>query len=291
MTGRASTPTAPPRRKPHDPSAPEYVLGTDQQEAARLGLQHRLWSAAAHELWERAGVQPGMTVLDIGCGPGHATVELAQIVGPRGRVLGLDESATFLKQLNDEGLARRMVNIDRVLGDAHELDTLIPTDDFLDMAYARWVLCFLARPEDVVRSAARLLKRGGRLVIQDYFNYESMTVAPKREEFSRVIRAVAKSWRDRGGDPDIVARLPAMFRRHGLRMEHLAVRERLATPGSTMWHWPDSFWRSYVPRLVEAGQITEAERGEFEACWEAASADPDAFMVLPPLFDVIAVKE
>ena len=88
--------------------APEYVLGTDAIEAKRLGLQHRIWSAAAHHLWELAGVRPGITVMDLGCGPGHATFDLATIVGgasperaAQGRVIALDESATFLHQLNE----------------------------------------------------------------------------------------------------------------------------------------------------------------------------------------------
>jgi len=269
----------------------EYVLGTGTTESVRLGLQHRLWSALAHQLWERANLQPGHTVLDLGCGPGHATVDLAQIVGPTGRVIAIDESAAFLKQVHDEARARNLTNITRVLGDVQDLDTCLPgSESSVDLAYARWVFCFLARPEDVIAGLARVIKPGGKLTIQDYFSYESMTLAPRRDAFTKVINAIGRSWRSRGGDPDIVGRLPAMLSRHGFEVVHIMANQRVARPGTTMWHWPASFWSSYIPRLREFGFISASEQDQFEATWRDASEDPDTFMVLPTVFDVVAVK-
>ncbi|MFZ4573297.1 MAG: methyltransferase domain-containing protein [Phycisphaerales bacterium] len=270
----------------------EYVLGTDGDESVRLGLQHRLWSESTHRLWERAGVQPGVHMLDLGCGPGHATIDLAQIVGPTGRIVGVDESAQFLKQLNDQVLARRYRNVERVLGDVQELEESFPGESSVfDVAYARWVFCFLQRPEDVVRGLGRLMKTGGRVAVQDYFNYDrSMTLAPRREAFSRVISAVAASWRSRGGDTDIMGRLPGMFARQGFRIDHLDVVQRIARPGTTMWHWPNAFWRTFTPRLVETGFITAADKEAFDQTWEQASKDPAAFIQLPPVYELIATK-
>ncbi len=279
------------RTAANPPGEPEYVLGTDAREINRLGLQNRLWSACAHRLWERARFQPGMSLLDVGCGPGHAAADLAEIVGESGRVVAIDESPLFLKHLLDKQTSRRLTNIERILGDATQIDTLLAGHDgAFDGAYARWVLCFVADPEAIIRGVARLLKPGGRFAIQDYFNYEAMTLAPRREAFTRVIRAVGKSWRSRGGDPDIVARVPALCRKHGLEVEHLSINERVARPGNMIWHWPDSFWSNYVPRLVEQGCLTADEQREFMACWAEASSDPDTFMFLPPLYDVLAVK-
>jgi SAM-dependent methyltransferase len=269
------------------------VLGTGTDESVRLGLQHRLWSASAHALWEKAGVQPGQTVLDIGCGPGYASLDLAQIVGPTGRVIGVDESATFLKQLHDQALARKQVQVERVLGDVQDLINVLPGEEgAIDVAYARWVFCFLSRPEDVVQALAALLKRGGRVAIQDYFNYERcLTLAPRREAFTKVISAVGASWRARGGDTDIMGRLPGMFLRHGFEVRHLDVVQRIARPGSSLWHWPNSFWQTFLPRLEETGFITTLDREAFEKCWAEASSDPASFVQLPPVFELIAEKK
>ena len=75
----------------------EYVLGTHAEEVARLGLQHRVWRPVVTECWQRVGITHGWRVLDAGAGPGYATADLAQIVGPAGAVLAIERSARFLK--------------------------------------------------------------------------------------------------------------------------------------------------------------------------------------------------
>lgn len=276
-------------------SGSEYVLGTDAAELARLGLQHRLWSGAAHALWERAAIRPGLRVLDVGCGPGFAAFDMAQIVGPGGKVLGVDESDGFVAYLKEQAAARGLAQLTAVTGDVQRIGEAlraagVPSGSF-DFAYVRWVLCFVPDPDAVVRGLAGALRAGAKLTVQDYFDYESMTLAPRRPEFSRVIEAVGSAWRDRGGDPDIMARLPGMLSRHGFRVEHLGMNPRIARPGSTMWAWPDAFWKNFVPRLVAMGKITEGEREAFERAWSEASSNPGAFMLLPPVFDLVAERE
>lgn len=270
----------------------EYVLGTGSDEYARLGLQHRLWSAAAHNLWERARVQPGLTVLDLGCGPGHAALDLSQIVGATGRVIAVDESAAFLKQLHDQAVARKAHNIERFLGDVQDLRAVLPEEvGQIDIAYARWVLCFLDRPESVIEGLAPLMRQGGRIAIQDYFNYERcLTLAPRREAFTKVINAVAASWRARGGDTDVMGRLPGMLLRHGFKVTDLNVVQRVARPTDTMWNWPNTFWQNFVPKLVETGFLSAEDQAAFHECWAQASADPASFIQLPPVFELIAEK-
>jgi len=283
-----------PTSTPVQPAHPEndYVLGTGTDESVRLGLQHRLWSAATHDLWEKAAIQPGQTVMDLGCGPGHATLDLAQIVGPSGRVVAIDESAAFLKQLHDAAVHRKALHIERVLGDVQDLsEVMAGEDDTVDVAYARWVFCFLERPEDVIKGLGSIVKRGGRVVIQDYFNYErSLTLAPRREAFSRVISAVAASWRARGGDTDIMGRLPTMLQTHGFRVDHIGVVQRIARPGSSLWHWPNSFWQTFLPKLVESGFITREDKEAFDAAWDEASNDPGSFVQLPPVYELVATR-
>lgn len=268
----------------------EYVLGTDEAEFQRLGFQHRLWSDLAHQTWKHARIGPGRTVLDVGSGPGFATLDMAQIVGPGGSLLAVDESPAFLERLRAEARSRSLHTIRTLQCDAQRLDAAQIEPGSFDLAYARWVLCFVADAGAVVRGVARALKPGGRFAINDYFNYESMTIAPKHEAFSRAIRAVGRSWRDRGGDPDVVGRLPALCRAAGLRVTTLEVHQRLARPGETMWHWPDSFWKNYIPRLAASGHLSEAESREFFETWSRVSADPDAFMLLPPVFELVAEK-
>ncbi len=265
----------------------EYVLTTDDEEVVRLGLQHRIWSEAAFACWERAGFRPGQRLIDVGSGPGYAAFDLAQIVGPRGHVLAVDVSQRFLDYFTTQAQARGIEHVAVVCGDVEKLD--LPEASF-DGAYSRWVLCWLRNPEAVVRGVARTLKRGGVFAVQDYFNYRAMCLAPRSAPMERLIQAILKSWRERGGDDDLAGRLPGMFARHGLRVREIRPHLRVATPDSLLWQWPTTFWRSFVPELVRHGHLKQAEADEFFGEWEARSRDPHTFFCTPPVFDIIGEK-
>ena len=68
------------------PSKPDYVLGTHNEEHARLGMQHSLWREFVLDAWNRAGIGAGSSVVVVGGGPGFATMDLAEIVGATGHV-------------------------------------------------------------------------------------------------------------------------------------------------------------------------------------------------------------
>lgn len=275
--------------------APEYVLGTNEAELHRLGFQHRLWSVPAQRLWERAGVGPGAHILDVGCGPGFASLDLAQMATSSGRVVGVDESSPFVAFANEQSKARKLKHAQFHVGDVMEIDRVLEAQHIkpgsFDVAYVRWVLCFVPDPAATISAIAKMLKPGGRLCVQDYFRYNSMSVAPLSNAFATVINAVDKSWRDQGGDPDIMGRLPRIAIDAGLSVEHIArIEIGTARPGSQMWNWPDSFWKVFLPRLEELNYISADEHRAFLENWKTLSNDPAAYMHLPPVYEMIAIK-
>jgi len=264
-----------------------YVLGTGDDELARLGFQHRVWAEHAFALWDRAGFTRGQTLLDLGCGPGYATLDLAAIVGSTGCVLAIDNSERFLKHLRTVCEATRVGHVETKLADVHEM-SLAPAS--LDGVYVRWVLCFVEDPAKVVRQVANALKPGGVFAITDYLDYLALALSPRSKAMEQVAGAVAESWRRRGGDCDIVIRLPEMLRSAGLEVRDVRPISRAARPGSALWGWPEIFFRIYVPVLVEAGLLTQEDQAEFHADWTAASNNPAAFFLTPTVCDLIAVK-
>lgn len=280
-----------PSAPPSSPTgaANEYVLGTGKDELERLGLQHRLWSDVAHALWRMARINRGHRVLDVGCGPGYAAFDLAQIVGSAGEVLGVDESSNYIAFLNDQARARHLPHLRGVVGDVQNLAAIARPASF-DLAYARWVLCFVPKPDAVVAGVASLLKPGARFTINDYFNYGSMTMAPRRASHDKAVAATIASWHARGGDTDIMGRLPSILKDHGFRVDHIGVHQRLARAGDTMFHWPDVWWRIYAPKLVEMGYLAKADQEQlFRDLDDAARSDTD-FLQVPPVFEIVATK-
>lgn len=270
---------------PQDPQ--DYVLGTDEAELHRLGLQHRLWSAQAFDAWERAAFRLGQHLLDVGCGPGHATFDLAQLVGPAGRVVAVDASERFIRHLAAQSAARGLHHVDPRVADVQNLD--LPPDS-LDGAFTRWVLCFVPDPEAVVRSVARALRPKAAFVVHDYVNYHQMLLAPRSDAFHTAVRAVDRAWRASGGDPDVAQRLPGIFDRCGLRVADVRPLTRVARPHTPLWQWPTTFFSIFLPKLVESGVLTAAEKAAFDRDWADRSRDPNAYFVTPPMLEIIGVK-
>jgi len=290
-----------------------YVLGTGDDELARLGLQHQLWSDAAHTAWRLARIGPGQSWLDVGCGPGYASFDLAQFVTSSGHVVAVDESKPFIEFAREQARVRGQSNLTLAVADvtrlsecpevhAHNLaasagfgSSLHSEYGGFDGAYIRWVLCFLKHPESVLRDLAKLTKKGGHVVIHDYFNYTSMTMAPRRKAFSKAVAATAESWRERGGDPDVMARVPAMLADAGFSVRHLNIHARLARGSSTaqpdsMYHWMANWWRTYAPKLVGMGKLTQADCDELLADVDQVERSDTDFVACPTVYEIVAER-
>jgi SAM-dependent methyltransferase len=266
----------------------EYALGTNDAEIVRLGVQHKIWSASAFAIWERAGIAAGATVLDIGCGPGYTSYDLAGVVTSKGKVIAIDESTRFIEHLKARLRHDTDIPIDARVGDVQKLD--LPANS-IDAAYQRWVLCFVPDPEAVIRGVAKALKPGGTFAIQDYMNYEGVLLAPESKAFRRFMAVVSGAWNERGGDTKVGLRLPALLAKHGLTPREIRPLHRVARPKSQLWTWPTIFIETYAPKLVEEGRLTREEHKALLRDWDQRSNDPGAFFCSPPMVDIIAVKE
>ena len=136
----------------------DYLLGTHGEEVERLGLQHRVWRPRMLEGWRRAGITEGWTVIDAGAGPGWAAFDLAEMVGPRGRVHALERSQRFFAHLSEQTAARRLAQVSPT-----ELDLV--TDPLLvreaDAFWIRWVLAFVEDPGAVLAKLTAALRPAG----------------------------------------------------------------------------------------------------------------------------------
>ena len=271
-----------------EPADEPYLLGTDAEEGRRLEAQHQAWSADTHDLWDRAGFGAGTSLLDLGCGPGFASIELARRVGADGRVLAVDESGRFIDALDRE---KSRLGLDQLTARVEDVEQLRLDPGSLDGVFARWLFCFLPDPGAVIACLVPALRSGGRFVVQDYLNYRATTLEPRSPAFDRVIAAVQESWRRTGADLDVGGRLPALLADHGCRVLELVPKVRFARPGSAFWEWPKRFFFGYVPRLVQCGLLTTAELAAFETEWRDREQNPAAFLFTPPMIGIIAEKK
>lgn len=265
----------------------EYVLGTHDAELARLGLQHRLWSELTFACWDRCGIRTGSIVMDVGSGPGYTAFDLVPLVGPSGRVIAVDESERFIEYVGKRAVTLGVENIETHVQDVQELNVAALS---VDVAYARWVLCFVPRPEAVIARVARALKPGGVFAVQDYIHWAALTLSPRSDAFLRVMPSVGKSWVMHGGDPSIGQRLPALMAAAGLDVEQMRPLQRIARPGDPLWDWPTSFFNNFIPMLVEQGLVAPEDWRALQKEWAERTKDPNAVFWTPSMVEIIARK-
>jgi len=264
-----------------------YVLGTHDEEIARLGLQHRVWRSRARETWAAAGFARGQTILDLGCGPGYATLDLAEIVGPTGRVIGIDRSRRFLDVLEHAARERGLSQIETLEID---LDSLALPAGSADGIWCRWVAAFVQKPRVLMQRAADALKPGGALAAHEYFDYGTWRCVPPLAELDEFVDLVVASWRDAGGEPNIALDLPAWLEEMGFTITTARPIVELVDPHQPLWAWCRAFVSSGLHRLVDLGVLADTRAREIRQAFEVCEQLPHTRMITPGVLEIVGRK-
>ena len=261
----------------------DYVLGTQDEEIDRLGLQHRVWRARMLDGWARAGIGPGKRVLDVGAGPGFATVDLAEIVGPTGRVIAFERSSRFLGALEARAAQLGLNNIE---AREHDVAQAPLGTSVADAAWCRWVLSFVADPAATVRHIAQALAPGGVAIFHEYADYGAWQMMPPNPDVDRFRELVIQSWRDSGGEPDIALQLPSLLAAAGMEVIEARPLIQIVRRSDFAWAWPAAFMAVNGARLHELGYATAGEAARFASALD--HCPEDALMVTPLVAEIIA---
>jgi SAM-dependent methyltransferase len=265
----------------------EYVLGTHEQELARLGLQHRVWRPVVLDCWQKAGITLGKRVLDLGAGPGYAAVDLAEIVGPTGQVVALERSKTFIRAMKKACRARSITNVK-----IHELDLMtgeLPKGDY-DFSWCRWVVSFVNDPALLIKKLGHVMRKGSVAIFHEYGHYETWHFFPRLPNQERFREHVIETWRESGGEPDGAAGLPALLSKNSFVIRATTPHIFCVRPNDYMWQWPATFIEIYLPRLIEMGRIDQNFADKVRVDLADAEQNPNALMITPLVLEIVAEK-
>ncbi|MFM7677138.1 MAG: class I SAM-dependent methyltransferase [Synechococcus sp.] len=273
-------------------AADAYVLGTEAPERERLRLQHELWLPLAQAAWEKAGLAPGQRVLDLGAGPGYASLELARLVGSRGRVLALERRAAYLEQAEAAATAAGLPQLEVRRHDlsAEEPPLWGKEAGSFDLAWCRWVAMFLPRLEPLLTVLRTGLRPGGCFLAQEYLQWDTFGLHPYGEVVARFGAATQESFRAAGGDPDVNRRLPALLVSRGFRIDALRPLPVLSRGGDGWCQWLERFVSLYGQELIQQGLWSEADAEEAAAEMAAARSDPGTYWVGPLVLELHATR-
>lgn len=220
-------------------------------------------------------------ILDIGCGPGTITADLAALVVPGGgRVMATDFAADALGTARAEAAGRGVEEMMFVVADAHAL--AFPDQSF-DVVHAHQVLQHVTDPVRALREMRRVCRPGGVVAARDcdHATYTWYPEVPELAEWLALYRGIA---RENGGQPDAGRRLRAWARAAGFADEVIIATSGtwcFATPREREWWgtaWAEQVCDSeFARQAVDRGYATRADLARMSDAWRAWAGDPDGW--------------
>lgn len=155
-------------------------------------------------------IKEGMSVLDVGCGTGAISKDIAHLVGKTGKVTGIDNTSKFIEsgKLSYQDVS----NLELIHVDLFDFQ---PEEKF-DLIVSARVLQWLSNPKQALLQMKSLLKPGGRISILDY-NHNNLEWVPGPPESIRIFYTAFLKWRSEAGmNNGIADDLTALFEEIGL---------------------------------------------------------------------------
>ncbi|MDI5967226.1 methyltransferase domain-containing protein [Streptomyces sp. SL13] len=245
-------------------------------------LRSHRWRTAENSAGHLLGhLRPGQRLLDVGCGPGTITADLAERVGPTGSVVAGDTSEEVLRAAERVCAERGLTNVAFRVLDTHALD--LPDDSF-DVVHAHQVLQHVHDPVLALREMRRVCVPGGVVAVRDA-DYRGFTWYPQLPELDAWLDLYQVCARANGGEPDAGRRLLSWARAAGFTE---------VTPGASTWCHADEADRAYwggmwADRVLESalaeqavrdGHATAQELQRLSDGWRRWAADPDGWLVV-----------
>ncbi|MEO3814174.1 methyltransferase domain-containing protein [Sphaerisporangium sp. B11E5] len=222
-------------------------------------------------------LRPGMSVLDVGCGPGTITADLARLVAP-GRVVAVDAAEGIVEQARELMASQGLENVVCEVGDVYDLG--YDAGSF-DVVHAHQVLQHVADPVGALAAMRRVCRPGGLVAARDS-DYAAFTFHPEVPELAEWSGLYHRLARANGGEPDAGRRLLSWAREAGFtEVTPSASAWCFATPEDRAW-WSE-VWAERVTASAMADQTlayglaTRAGLERLASGWRAWGAAPDGW--------------
>lgn len=167
---------------------PEYVLGHSVAELRRLATQARLIDPISRRFFTSAGIVEGMRVLDVGSGAGDVAILLADLVGPKGSVVGTDTALSAVSTAEYRVHAEGLSNVSFRHGDPAEMSFEEP----FDAVVGRYVLQFMQQPSAALAKLAKRVRPGGVVAFHE-LDWDGARSAPSVPTYDLACRWASRT--------------------------------------------------------------------------------------------------
>lgn len=232
---------------------PAYSLGHSESELTRLQKQAEFYAEFTRTVLLKAGLAPGMRVLDVGCGVGDVSMEAARIVGPSGAVVGVDQSeaalVTAAQRVLHAGLPQASFSRGDLASDRHgQFDAVI----------GRFILLHLGNPTDALRTLVKQVRSGGCVAFIE-MDLTSAEACPKLDVFDEAVGWIKEVYMREGVEIDMGSRLFPCFASLGMKPTLEAFQRIEGGPDAHVYEYLAETVRSLMPRMIALGVASEAD--------------------------------
>jgi SAM-dependent methyltransferase len=262
------------------PTSPsEYVLGHSAAELRRLIEQAAFFGDLTADVFRRAGLEPGMSVLDAGCGVGDVAFLAASLVGPEGRVTGIDRAAEAVKVARERAMQAEADNVTFEVADAATFN--VP--EKFDAVVGRLMLAYQPNPAAVLRHLASQVRDGGIVAFHEC-DLSSAATVPEVPLFTRMVGYVIETYHRANLEANMGSRLHSSFRDAGLPAPQMFAAARVESGGqSPAYAAVARVIESAAPMMERLGVATVADLhlDTIEERLRDAVVQTDAVVFLP----------
>jgi ubiquinone/menaquinone biosynthesis C-methylase UbiE len=256
-----------------------YVIRGGQPGYDRLLLLARERWADTRALLERAGVVPGLRCIDIGCGGGQVTMEIAGLVGPGGSVVGVDTDEVKLGLAQQAAADRQLGNVTFAAVDARAWDE----PGAYDVVYSRFLLHHLSQPDRLLRRMWAAVAAGGVLIVEDA-DFDGWCCDPPNEGLELFLDAYRKVLARRGGDDAIGRRLYRCFLAAEIPDPQVSLVQGVHEGEAKMLAW--STLEATAEAIISEGLAAPGEITAALASLRRFTDDPRTLICGPRVFQV-----
>jgi SAM-dependent methyltransferase len=234
-----------------------YLMGESTREQRRLAYGSEILAAATEQWLRGAGLATGLSVLDVGCGVGDASLLAAALVGREGRVLGVDRSGGFVTTARERAADLGLPQVDFVERDIMDL----AFDEPFDAVIGRRILMHLADPVGAVRSLAGLVRPGGIVAFAELV-VPAVRSWPHVPLVEQVMSSIERAIEASGLHPDMGLRLYTTFVDAGLPPPHVRLDGLIGGgPESPLYRWVAETAQALLPAMTRFGIASPQELG------------------------------
>ena len=261
-----------------------YAINGGLKGSERLEVLSQAMATFSEPFVEQAGIKPHWHCLDLGCGGGQVTSQIAQQLGTEGSVLGIDLDPDNLRHASELAQRLSLSQASFKQMDVHHLDE----QDQYDLVYTRFLLSHLPTAADLLKKVWEALKPHGQLLIEDT-HFSGHFCHPPSTAFDEYVSLYQQLLQKRSADADIGPRLPQLLKGTGFKDIDLKVVQPVHHTGQSKL-MAEITLAGISTALVEEGITSPEIIDLLMKELRALRTDQDSLISMPRIFQVSAVK-